>query len=203
MVQRRFARGAASLEGGVASRNGFSDPFVATDLYASAGRAGYGNVRVQWAPGASGVPRVDLLGEAFVALGHGWEGSLGARRLVTETDAATLGLGSLATYAGNWYLRAKGVVTADETAAVSASLSARYLFDGLGGLTAPFAEVTIGQGQEPVVTAAGVEVRQSWGAGARLQREVRAGLGLSAGLGYTADGTLSRWSGNAGLTARF
>ncbi len=202
-AQRIFARGAASLEGGVASRNGFSDPFVATDLYASAGERGYGNVRAQWAPEAAGVPQLDLLGEAYVALGGGWEASLGARHLIYDADAATLGLGSVAKYSGNWLVRARGVATLDEAVAVSTSLSARYLFEGIGGLTAPFAEVTIGQGQEPIVSASGVEVRQSWIAGVRLQREVRAGFGISAALGRTWDDTLTRWTGGLGVIARF
>ena len=203
VVQRRFSAGAASLEGGTVSRNGFTDPFVATDLYARAGTRGYGNLRAQWAPEASGVPRLDLLAEAYAVVGTGWEASLGARHIVTASSAATLGTGSVAKYVGNWTVRARGVATLDETIAVSTSLSARYLFDGVGGLTAPFAEVTVGRGREPVVAAGGLEIRPSWVVSGRVQREVRSGFGVSASLGYIWDDSLTRWTGGLGVTGRF
>lgn len=203
-VQRRFATGAAAVEAGLSDRNGATDPFVGADLYRAAGAAGYGNLRAVVAPGAEAIARVDVLGEAYVALGGGWEGSLGARHLVFEENAVTLGTGSVARYLGNWLVRGRAVVSTQEAVTVSTTLSARYLIEGVGGLTAPFVEVTAGQGQEPIVAPDGAaDVRQSWVLAARGQRALVGRVGLAVGASYTADGTLTRWGGDVGLVARF
>ncbi len=203
-VQRRFARGAASLEAGHQRRNGATAAFAATDLYLAVGRSGYGNLRAQVAPGAVSVARSDVLAEGYVSLGGGWEASVGGRHLSFESNAVALGTGSVARYAGNWLVRVRAVVAPDEVVGVSTSLSARYLLDGVGGLTAPFAEVTVGQGQEPVVAPDGTaEVRQSWVAAVRGQRRVVGALGAAFGTGYTFDGDLSRWHADLGVAVRF
>ncbi len=203
-IQRRFATGAASLEVGVSDRNGSTDPFVTTDLYKAVGALGYGNLRASVAPGADGIARADVLGEGYAALGGGWEASLGARHLVFEANSVTLGTGSVARYLGNWLLRGRAVVSTHATTAVSTSLAARYLIEGVGGLTAPFVEVTVGQGQEPVVAPDGeAGIRQSFVVAARGQRAVVRGVGLSLGASYTSDGGLTRWGGDLGVVARF
>ena len=203
-VQRRFSEGAASLEAGHWRRNGETAPFAATDLYRSFGRAGYGNLRAQVAPGATAIARSDLLGEGYLALGGGWEGSLGVRHLTFEANTVTLGTGSLARYAGNWLVRVRAVVDPAAVTGVSTALSARHLFDGTGGLTAPFAEVRLGQGQEPIVAPDGTAaIRQSWGVSVRAQHPVLGRVGLSFGTGYTIDGTLSRWHTDLGVAAAF
>lgn len=203
-VQRRFTTGAASLEAGHWRRNGSTDPFVATDLYRSVGRAGYGNLRVQVAPYADTIARTDVLAEGYVALGGGWEGSLGLRHLTFDANTVALGTGSLARYVGNWLVRARAVVVPSEATGLSTALSARYLIDGVGGLTAPFVEATLGQGQEPVVTPDGTaQIRQSWVVAVRGQRPVLGPVGLSLSASYTADGTLTRWGADLGLVTRF
>lgn len=203
-VQRRFAAGAASLEAGHWRRNGATDLFLATDLYRAAGAAGYGNLRVQVAPGSEAIARTDVLGEGYVSLGGGWEGSVGVRHLTFASNAVALGTGSVARYAGNWLVRARVVVSPGEATGVSTALSARYLVDGVGGLTAPFVEATVGQGQEPVVApGAAATIRRSWVVAVRGQRPVLGPVGLSLSGSYTADGTLTRWGADIGLVTRF
>lgn len=203
-IQRRFESGAAALEAGHWRRNGATAPFLATDLYRSVGRAGYGNLRLQVAPGAEVIAQVDVLGEGYVSLGGGWEASAGVRHLAFEANAVTLGTGSLARYAGNWLVRARAVVSPGAATGVSTALSARYLIDGVGGLTAPFVEATVGQGQEPIVAPGGTAaIRQSWVAAVRGQRPVLGPVGLSLSASYTADGTLTRWGAEVGLVTRF
>ncbi len=204
VVQRRFAGGAAALEVGHARRNGASAPLVGTDLYAAAGRRGYGNLRVQWAPEATTVARLDVLAEGYLALGGGWEGSAGLRRVAFAEEAVTLGTASAAVYTGNWLTRVRAVVSPGGVTGVSTSLSSRYLFEGVGGLTAPFVEATVGQGQEPVVGPDGEPaVRQSFVVAVRGQRRLAGPLGGTLGASYTADGTLTRWGLDVGVVARF
>ncbi|MEM0962790.1 MAG: YaiO family outer membrane beta-barrel protein [Bacteroidota bacterium] len=204
IVQRRAASGAASLETGHQRRNDETSVYIATDLYRSAGRLGYGNLRVEAAPQAQAVPQLAVLGEAYIALGDGWEGSVGARHLRFEADQVTLGIVSLGKYIGNSIGRVRVVVAPGEATAVSTVGTVRYLIDGVGGLTAPYIQGTIGQGQEPVVGPGGTpEVRRSWVAAVRGQRAIAQGVGLALGASYTADGTLTRWGVDAGLVARF
>ena len=202
-VQRRFARGAAAFEAGRVRRNGASDPFAGADLYREVGR-GYGNVRVRVAPGAGQTPWLDVLGEGYAPLGGGWEGSLGVRHVAFDGGAVTMGTGSAAYYLGDWLVRARGVVVPGEATAVSATLSARYLVRGVGGLTAPFVEGIVGQGREAVPGPGGApSVRRSWVVGVRGQRPVAGPVGLALGATYTADGALSRWGADVGVVARF
>ena len=202
-VQRRFARGAASVEAGRVARGGAADPFVAADLYRDLG-PGYANVRVQLAPGAERTARADVLAEGYAPLGGGWEGSLGARHLAFDGGAVSMGTGSLARYAGDWLVRGRVLVVPGRATAVSATASARYLVRGVGGLTAPFVELVAGQGQEAVGGPGGApDVRRSWLVGARGQHPVVGPVGLALGASYTADGALTRWGADVGVVARF
>lgn len=202
-VQRRFEQGAVSVEVGHTRRNGETSARLGADLYRAAGRHGYGNLRIDVSPGAQAVAQVDVLGEVYAALGEGWEASVGARHVAFEADDVTLGTASLAKYAGNWLARARVVVTPGDATAVSTVGTVRYLFEGVGGLTAPFVEITAGQGQEPIVGPDGrPSIRQSWVIAGRGQRIVRGAVGVALGLSYTADGTLTRWGVDAGIVAR-
>ena len=200
------AGGLAGLaEAGVVERYGQAAAFVGADLYPTLADGAYANVRARWAPGSDVTARLDLAAEAFVALGGGWEGSAGARRLAFADRAVVAASASGARYAGPWYVRGQVSAVPDGgRVPVSARLLVRRLDGDEGGAFGSFWEVSVGRGEEAVVEAAGQSaVRGSWSVAGRLQRPLAGPVGLSLGAGYTADGDLSRAAAEAGLSVRW
>jgi YaiO family outer membrane protein len=201
-IQRQTARGSALLEAGATDRGSGAEPFAALDLYRTLGARTYANLRAAAAPGAARIARADVLAEVYT-VPSAWELSGGVRHLTfadTQIGLATL---SAARYAGPWVARARAVASAKGRLAVSGALTVRHVRGEGRGTAARFAEVMVGQGQEPVVEAEGqTTLRRSWVGAARVQQPLGARVGLSVGAGYTADGTLSRWAADVGLAVR-
>jgi len=87
---------------------------------------------------------------------------------------------------------------------VSARVVARRFGDTGGGAFGSFWEVSAGRGQEVRVEAEGQSsVRDAWSVGARAQRPLVGRLGGALGVGYTADGDLSRSHAEAGVFVRW
>ncbi len=196
---------AGVAEAGVVDRYDQAAPFVGADLYPALAPGAYGNVRARWAPGSDVTARLDLLAEAFVALGGGWEASAGGRRLAFADRDVWIATASGARYAGPWYVRLQGAAVPDgDRVPVSARLLVRRLDGGEGGAFGSFWEISLARGEEAVVESAGrTAIRGSWAVGARLQRPLVGPVGVALGAGYTADGALSRGAAEAGVFVRF
>ena len=196
---------AGVAEAGLVERYDQAAPFVGADLYPTLAPGAYGNVRARWAPGSDVTARLDLLAEAFVALGGGWEASAGGRRLAFADRAVYVATASGARYVGPWYVRGQASVVPDDgRVPVSVRLLLRHLDGGAGGAFGSFWEVSVGRGEAAVVEAAGqTALRGSWSANARLQRPLAGPVGVALGAGYVADGDLSRAAAEAGLFVRW
>lgn len=196
--------GGGVVEAGRVERYGEAAGFVGADLYPVLGDGVYANVRGRWAPSSDVTARLDVGAEAFVALGHGWEGSAGGRRLAFVDRSVYVGTASAARYVGPWYVRGQlSAVPDGGRLPLSTRLLVRRL-DGDGGAFGSFWEVGVGRGEEAVAEAAGQSaIRDSWTVTGRVQRTVSGTVGLSLGAGYVADGDLSRASAEAGVFVRW
>lgn len=202
-AQRRWRSGAVGVEGGLVERHGRSAAIAAVDAYRVLSRRVYANVRVQAAPGAAIVPPADLLGEAYVSLGPGWDASAGVRHVVVPGEDVTLAVASLARTAGDFVLRVRAVGAARPGPSLAAAVTLRYAPEASGRGPATRVDLTVGRGQEAVLEDDGaVTVRPQAVLAVSGQRAVAGPVGLSAGLAYTFDGTLTRWSAEAGLAVR-
>jgi len=194
------------VEAGYVERYDQGAAFVGADLYPALADGAYANVRARWAPSSDVTARLDLAAEAFVALGGGWEGSAGGRRLAFADQSVWIASASGARYLGPWYFRVQASTVVDAGALpVSVRLLARhFLGDGAGGAFGEFWEVSAGRAEEAVVEAAGLSsVRDAWSASARVQRRLAGPVGFSVGAGYVADGDLSRTQAEAGVFVRW
>ena len=209
VAQRVGPAGAVGVEAARIERNGRADAALALDLYRVLSPRVYANVRAQAAPRAAVVPHLDALAEVYAALGRGWDGSAGVRLLVVpgaDVPLASAALNrTLATPAGAVAVGVRATAALQPVPTLSTALLVRYLPDAPARGVATRAALTVGTGQEAVVAdgAAGrVVVRRQLVAAVSGQRRVAGPFGVLGGVSYTADGTLTRWSAEAGLAVR-
>ncbi len=203
-VQRLGPSGAFGAELARISRNDRADVTVAADLYRVLSRRVYANVRAEAAPGARVVPTLNLLGEVYAGVGRGWDVSAGGRYLAVPGTDVPLVTASAMHTAGPIVLGGRTTVALAPGVTVSAVATARYAPETSGPGVPTRLSLVAGQGQEAVVTDAGdVVVRRQRVVALYGQRRIGGPVGLSAGAGYTADGTLTRWSAEAGLVVQF
>ncbi len=203
-AQRRFREGAVAVELGRAERFDQAAGYAVADVYHRLWPGSYGNLRVLAAPGAVTTAQSDVSAEVYQAVGRA-ELSGGLRRLDFGSNDAWLATASAGAYAGSWLLRARGTAAvSDGRAGLSVSGSARLLGETRHGSTSRL-ELSGGQGQEVVPEADGTRstLRRSWFGLVRGEQPIGGPLAVQVGLGYTGDGDLSRWSGEAGVVARW
>jgi YaiO family outer membrane protein len=203
-LQVRDTRGALGVEMARIQRNGRADLTGTVDAYRVLSRAVYANVRVEAAPQARVVPAASVLAEVYAAVAPGWEASAGFRYLAVTGADVPLATASATRTAGPFSLGLRTTAALRPTLAVSAAATARYAPEAPARGVPTRIAITLGQGQEAVVAADGtVTVRRQFVAAVYGQRRLAGPFGVSAGAGYTADGTLTRWSTEAGLVVRF
>jgi YaiO family outer membrane protein len=106
-LERRIKSGSVALEMGDASRFSLWDQTAALDTYHGLWRRAYGNLRLALAPGSRVLPRSDVTAELYQGFAGGWEASAGYRLMSFPGQHVNIWDGSLARYAGPWYLRAR------------------------------------------------------------------------------------------------
>lgn len=187
-VSRRFAHGTLIGELRSVRRFDLTDRAVAVDAYRALWPRAYGNLRVQFAPGADVLPRLDVATEAFQAVTGGIEFSAGYRRMQYAHDHADLFSAGVAKYVGNWYLRARTtIVPKTGTTGVSGSLAVRRY------LATPdeYLDVQGGLGEELLTVGTGpngpdIQVRANRFVAVRLQKRLTSWLGASVGVTYNS-----------------
>jgi YaiO family outer membrane protein len=202
----RFAHGTLIAELLTATRFDLTDRGGALDAYHRLWPHSYGNLRVQVAPGADVLPRLDVSTEVFQGVPGGFEFSVGYRRMQYAHDHADLFSAGVAKYTGNWYLRARTtVVPKAGTTGVSGSLAVRrYL-----ATADDYLDIQGGLGQELITVGAGpggpdVQVRANRFAAVRIQKLLTSRIGLSVGATYNStDGLPDRRGLAAGLFCRW
>ncbi len=202
-ISRAWPSGAIGLEAGAINRGYGAEAYAATDIYRTVGGGTYANAYLAVAPGADRIPRVNVLAEIYASPAPPWEVSAGLRHLTFADTQIALGTASVGRYDGPWLTRVRTMVSAKGTVAVSAAASARYYLTQAPGSDSQYVEFIGGRGQEAVLESEATEIRQSWIAAVRLQQPLGETLGVSAGVGYTADHSLSRFSADASLVVRF
>ena len=203
-VQHRGARGALGVEVGRVERNDRANATVAADVYRVLSRRVYANVRAEVAPGADVVPGLSLLGEVYAGVGQGWEVTAGGRYLSVPGGDVPILLASANRTVGSVVVGVRTATALRPSTTVSASAWARYAPEEPGTGVPTRATLTLGQGQEAVLEAGGlVTVRRQFVVAVNGQRALAGPLGVLGGGAYTSDGTLSRWSVDAGLAVRF
>lgn len=203
-AQRLGPRGALGAEIARIARNDRADVTVTADVYRVLSRRVYGNVRAEGTPGARVVPALSLLAELYAGVGRGWEVSGGGRYLAVPGPDVPLVTASATHTAGPVVLGGRTTVALAPGVTVSAVATARYAPETSGPGVRTRVSLVAGLGQEAVVTEAGdVVVRRQRVVALAGQRRIAGPVGLTAGAGVTADGTLTRWSADAGLVVQF
>ncbi len=185
-VERRDRRGTIAAEAVLDRRFSLWDAGGAVDVYHVLWRRAYGNVRVVAAPGARVIPRLDASAELYQGVGAGIEVSAGYRRMSYPGGGVDLWGASVAKYAGDWYLRVRGVAVPQhgELGGSLGLLVRRYL-----GTPDDLVDLSGAAGKEVVTVGPGplLEVRTSTELALRLQRFVTPRLGLSLTGTYAAE----------------
>ncbi|MFC1484429.1 YaiO family outer membrane beta-barrel protein [Candidatus Neomarinimicrobiota bacterium] len=144
-VKREVAAGALSLGLSRTLRFEEVDYAVLTDNYFDLWTRAYANIQLQIAPRHVVLPVIDLTGEVFQGFGSAWEMSGSYRWMkFPDKNVHILG-GSLAYYAGDWYLRSKTQVAPSRDGINFFTLAAarRYL-----GKVDDFVDLAAGAGKE-------------------------------------------------------
>lgn len=200
--------GAATLVGRVnwAERLGRSGAQVEAEAYPRLGGGAYLYLNAGYS-GAAIFPELRTGAELYGPLGNAFEGSAGARRLWFEASSVTILTGSVAKYAGDYYVALRPYVTPrDGETAFSGSLLVRRYFGG----PESFATVVVGGGSAPSEAPLEFEVERLGSARLSLwgRHPLTARLGLRWSAGWEREETAeearrTRLSVGAGLDARF
>ena len=205
-IERRFAGGAAALEGGWFERFGHDDQVAGVDLYLDLWPRAYGNTHLRVAPDAQAIARTDLMLELFQGFASGWEPSVGYRFSRYADGTVHAGSVAAARYFGAWYGRAR-LAHARRSGTGGTSFGAllrRTLRSEVEVAEAAFSTGTEVVTVPGVGSAVEVELRGTTSAtvGARVQ--LSGPLGLALALGYTTfEGAPARGSAGAGLFVRW
>lgn len=190
-IERRTPAVAVALEATDASRFALWDQQAALDAYPKLWRHAYGNLRVAVAPGARVLPRSDITGEIYQAVGRAWEISASYRRMNYPDRGVNLWGVSVARYMPHWYVvaRATAVPLSGRLGGGAWLTVRRYL-----ATTDDYVDLVGGSGSEVVTLGAGsTVVNHSQFFAGRLQQS------LSHRLALTAGGT---WTSQQGLPTR-
>jgi YaiO family outer membrane protein len=200
-IGRRLGSATVIGEALTAARFDQWDQALAGEAYVAIRPRLSGYARVQAAPSADVLPTTDLSGELTRGLSGGWEVSAGYRRMGFELGAVHIVGLSAARYAGHWYLQARGtMVPRGGLVGLGLGLRARRYFDP--DRPDQFIELYSVAGKEVILPDPGLDpdVRGTTSAGARLQRRVGAGWGVTAMAGWTRESrSPSRVGVGAGL----
>ncbi len=185
-VERRDRRGTIAAEAVLDRRFSLWDAGGAVDVYHVLWRRAYGNLRVVAAPGARVIPRVDASAELYQGLGAGLEVSASYRRMTYPGGGVDLWGASAAKYAGDWYVRVRGVAVPrnGELGGSLGLLVRRYL-----GTPDDLVDVSGAAGKEVVTVGPGplLELRTTTELALRLQKFVTPRTGLSLIATYAAE----------------
>lgn len=131
------------------------DLAVAAEAYLPVWPGGTLHLRAQATPDAQVLASREYAAELFDDLGRGWEGSLGYRHSSYARDDADILSWSLGRYAGEWYLRYRGMLipTQGGNGAAAGVFARRYL-----GGDADWVEVGAGRGRDLVTLAGGPQI---------------------------------------------
>jgi YaiO family outer membrane protein len=197
----RWERAAAVAEVGLSSRFDRWDRTAAGEAYATLSRGLSGFARLQLAPGADVLPRIDVQAGLDRALGGGWEGGLSYRRMGFRGAAIDI-LGVAATrYLGHWYLQARGTLVPEggRTGGGVAFRARRYRDPSRPD---ELVEVAVALGQEVALLGVGIRpaVLSTASLEGRLVRRLGGDWSVAAGLSWAREERIpSRFGARAGL----
>ncbi len=194
--------GTLGLELGRTERFQLVDETVALDLFADIRGGAYANLKVRGTRDAEVLPGWDARLEVFQTFAGRWEGSLAIWHMDFPTENVNLVGAALARYAGNWYLRARALLSrsAGESAGAFGLSARRFLSSPRESV-----EFSLGTGKEVVVLGVGpvVDLRRNSFVQAVGQRFVTRRVGLSLLTSYnTFEGAPARFAVGIGLIAR-
>ena len=178
-VTRRTPRLTVVAEGDAWRRFDQSDVAAVADVYTVFRRGSYAEWRLHWSPDADVVARTDAMLELYQATGKGFELSAGYRYGDYTNTNVDMANASLAKYAGDWYLRARGTLAFQGGATGFAlGVLARRTFATADDL----AEAQGGFGQEVVILGPGsVDLAPTAWFAARWQKRFASRWGGSIG----------------------
>jgi YaiO family outer membrane protein len=168
-VRRYWESGSLGLEYLDVRRFDTGDYALALDAYVDTWRRAYMNLRYQYAPNASVLPRDSYRAEVFQGVGKGWELSGSYDHLdFTGSSTALYGVG-VGKYTGDWYFRWRTLfIPSAAELGVSNRALARYYYAGNGD---DYVEINAGfsKGGDFVQGTSVVEATRGHGLGAVYQ----------------------------------
>ena len=160
-VRRATPAGSIIVRGSRAERFDLSDDQFEVEMYPRFGAGTSAYLSAGWAPDQRLYPEYRYAADLFQALGAGFEGSLGFRRLVfsAKTD---IYVATLNKYVGNWLLTSRLFYVPDRTGATSRSYhGALRRYFGADGTSYVGARYSHGSAREEVRNVNDFEVLRS------------------------------------------
>jgi YaiO family outer membrane protein len=189
-----------------AQRFGFVSNQIDVDFYPALRKGTYAYLNVGFSPDHDLYPQYRLGSDIFQALGHGFEGTAGYRRLGFDGKVNIYTV-ALSKYYGNWLFTGRGYFTPDVvgTSESFQAIARRYFHDSV-----TYAQFRFGRGSVPaeIRSAIDIQILNSTVYDATLHATVARKWLLDAEFGVSREDRPSRplvnhFTANLGLTYRF